>query len=133
LLLNYAEVLPGKYKPGSCEAELVSIYAKARFNQGWCYESYANRALEADSTSGNEVSRSVLKLFGYSEYEYLQSTRIDPLFPSPYKNLGILYANIYQDKKKAIANLKQYLKYAPGDPQAESIREYVNKLQGLSE
>lgn len=126
---NMKEVVSGKYEPSSQEAELVTIYAKARHNQGWSYGLFADKALDMDKKLGNKVSKNTMKLFGYSEYEYLQAIKIDPLFLSPYKNLGIIYANVYKNKNKTIAIWKKFLELAPENSEAEEIRAELTKLQ----
>ncbi len=122
---------PKFYDPNSFESELVTIYAKARFNQGWTYDLYAGQMLNEDMRSGRSISAATKKLFGYSEKEYLDAIKMDPGFSSPYKNLGIIYANIYREKKKTIDIWKKYLLYNPNDSEVERIKGEMQMLEKM--
>ena len=122
---------PKYYDPNSFESELVTIYAKARFNQGWTYDLYAGQMLNEDMRAGRPVSAATRKLFGYSEKEYLDAINMDPGFSSPYKNLGIIYANIYREKKKTLDIWKKYLLYNPTDSEVDRIKGEMQMLEKM--
>ncbi|OGF50585.1 MAG: hypothetical protein A2231_11800 [Candidatus Firestonebacteria bacterium RIFOXYA2_FULL_40_8] len=99
----------GRYEPNSFEAEIVTIYAKARFNQGWAYD-FNHR-------------------YDWAINEYEQAIKIDPAFPSPYKNLGIVYNGALGRKDKAVEYWETYLSMSPKDPEAQYLQQEVNNYR----
>ena len=98
------------YDEDSFESEIVTIYAKARFNQGWAYDFYGK--------------------YNYAVEEYKKAIEIDPKFASPYKNLGIVYLNAFQKYNETIDLWKKYLELNPNDPEKEKIEFEIDRLQG---
>ncbi|MFH1074319.1 MAG: DUF2723 domain-containing protein [Candidatus Firestonebacteria bacterium] len=99
----------GRYEPNSFEAEIVTIYSKARFNQGWAYD-FNHR-------------------YDWAINEYEEAIKIDPSFPSPYKNLGIVYNSAFARNDKAVEYWEKYLLMAPNDPESRYLQEEVRKYR----
>ena len=99
----------GRYEPNSFEAEIVTIYSKARFNQGWAYD--FNRK------------------YDWAINEYEEAIKIDPAFASPYKNLGIVYSGAFGRKDKAVDYWEKYLTMVPNDPEGQYLQEEVRKYR----
>ncbi|OGF47326.1 MAG: hypothetical protein A2452_13165 [Candidatus Firestonebacteria bacterium RIFOXYC2_FULL_39_67] len=99
----------GRYEPNSFEAEIVTIYSKARFNQGWAYD--FNRR------------------YDWALHEYEEAVKIDPAFASPYKNLGIVYNGALGRKDKAVEYWEKYLLMVPSDPESKYLEEEVRKYR----
>ncbi|MCX5776161.1 MAG: DUF2723 domain-containing protein [Candidatus Firestonebacteria bacterium] len=97
-----------RYEPNSFEAEIVTIYAKARFNQGWAYD--------------------FNKKPDWAINEYEQAIKIDSSFASSYKNLGLAYNGLGR-KDKAVESWEKYLLMTPNDPEAKVLQEEVNKYR----
>lgn len=97
-----------RYVPNSFESEIVTIYAKARFNQGWTYDLY--------------------KKPGYAVCEYPIAIQIDPGFAPSYKNLGIIYVNVYRRYKDAVKIWLKYLQLKNDDPEVKDLISEVRRL-----
>ncbi|MFH1825356.1 MAG: DUF2723 domain-containing protein [Candidatus Firestonebacteria bacterium] len=108
---KYRKLETKYYDADSFESEIVVIYAKARFNQGWTYDFY--------------------KKYDYAIAEYQHSIKIDTAFASPYKNLGIVYLNEFQKYKETVEVWEKYLKLSPNDPETEKIEFELDKIKTL--
>ena len=106
------DAVVGRYVPKSFEGEIVTIYAKARFNQGWAYE--------------------YNKKFEWAVKEYEEAIKIDPSFASPYKNLGILYLNALNRPEKTVEYWDKYLsmdKIYETDKEAAALQQELEKIR----
>ncbi len=106
------DAVVGRYEPKSFEGEIVTIYAKARFNQGWAYE--YNRKYE------------------WAIKEYEEAIKIDASFASPYKNLGILYLNALNRPDLTVKYWDEYLQKKnifETDKEAFSLQQELEKIR----
>ena len=106
------DAVVGRYEPLSFEGEIVTIYAKARFNQGWAYD--FNRR------------------FDWAIKEYEEAVKIDPSFASPYKNLGILYLNALNRPEMTVEYWNKYLSMKnvfETDQEAPALQQELEKIQ----
>ena len=60
---------------------------------------------------------------------YTKALEIQPAFLEPHLSLARLYLQKYQDNRKALYHLKRWLKKAPGDPRADSVRKQADKIE----
>jgi len=71
-----------------------------------------------------------LKEFPKAAAAFRKAAAISPTHPQSRLNLGVVLMHDLQDPKGAIAAWEDYLRVAPNDPSAESIRRSVEQLRG---
>ncbi len=59
--------------------------------------------------------------------EFLESLSFDPDNPDAHYNLGLLYDNIKENKLKADAHFKKYLKLKPNAPDKVEVESWIGK------
>jgi tetratricopeptide (TPR) repeat protein len=64
-----------------------------------------------------------------AEKLYRTAIRLDPNFPQPYKNLGLILRTNGGDPKEIVKVWQTYLKLNPKDPQDSDIREAIAQYQ----
>lgn len=61
--------------------------------------------------------------------EYRQALEVNPKHLHAIKNLGIVYAYDLHDKKEAVKAFEKALEIAPNDPDAERVKQEIQKLK----
>ncbi len=91
----------------------------AHLYYGDLYRLQAQRARSAADKA--ELSRKALD-------EYERSASLDPTYPDPFRQLGLLYYQ-QKDAERAKAAFEKYLALKPEAPDARRIKEYVVELE----
>jgi tetratricopeptide (TPR) repeat protein len=63
-----------------------------------------------------------------SEQAFLKALTLKSDFPPLYKNMGLLYERLLNDKMKASANYKEYLKRRPNAPDRAAVKFWISAL-----
>jgi tetratricopeptide (TPR) repeat protein len=67
--------------------------------------------------------------FREAEQEYHRALRIDPKDAAAHYNLGILYDDELNDKRRAALHYRKYLQLAPSAPDVDQVRAWLLRLQ----
>jgi tetratricopeptide (TPR) repeat protein len=60
---------------------------------------------------------------------YLRTIRIDPEYPLPYRNLGVLYATHLGRPELAVRFWNRFLELVPSGPEADAVRKEIEELE----
>ena len=60
--------------------------------------------------------------------DYAEAIRVNPAYPRAYLGRGMLHAELGEDRK-AVRDLRTYLKLAPKAPEAERVRRYLAAME----
>lgn len=71
-----------------------------------------------------------LKEFPKALAAFRKAAAASPTHPQSRMNIGVVLMHDLNDPKGAIAAWEEYLRVAPGDPNAESIRRSIEELRG---
>jgi len=71
-----------------------------------------------------------LKEFPKALAVFRKAASLSPTHPQSRKNIGVVLMHDLNDPKGAIAAWEDYLRVAPNDPDAESIRRSIEELRG---
>lgn len=67
--------------------------------------------------------------FKDAEREYLHALRIDPGDAGVHYNLGILYDDELEDKRRAASHYRKYLQLAPHSEDVDKVRHWLNLIE----
>ena len=63
--------------------------------------------------------------------EYKKASQIDPKHPMARMNAGVVYAFDLGRNQDAVTSFEKYLELAPNAPNADQIRQEINRLKGM--
>ncbi len=69
------------------------------------------------------------KNFDEAQLWYEKAIKADPWLSTPYKDLGLLYLNEKNDKKKTLYYFKKYLKLAPNEEERREIENLIRQIE----
>lgn len=142
--LKHYQIVLDKVKETSGSYEGSEVAARALASMGHVYikqgdltkaREYLKQAVDIfpqDETLAFNVAEIYFKERQIDEaIKYYQlAIKIKPDWAPPYRQLGYAYLN-KGDYRPAVENLKKFVELAPDDPQAETIRNLIPKLEEL--
>ncbi|MBA4389193.1 MAG: hypothetical protein C0404_14565 [Verrucomicrobia bacterium] len=64
-----------------------------------------------------------------AEKEYLQALRIDPTDAASHYNLGVLYDDVFRDKKRAAMHYRRYMKLSPHASDIDAVKSWLMRIE----
>ena len=61
--------------------------------------------------------------------EFRKAISINPLHPNAHRNLGVVLAFDFHERKQAIKEFEEYIRLSPDTPDSNHIRELISKLK----
>ncbi len=128
--LNSAVSIDQKHAPSWYELGNLNYIRKNYTNAVTMYQravSLNKNFYEAYNNLGSTLY--VLKKGKESEQAFLKVQSIKSDFAPLYKNMGLLYERVLNDKVKAAASYKEYLKRRPNAPERAAVKFWIKALE----
>lgn len=98
--------------------------AIAEFKTALAYDQRLFQAYNGLAMTYNEIG-----LLQKAQATYETALKINPSSPETHKNLSIFYLQQLKDREKAVAHLKESLRLAPAQPEADKMRGLIEQLK----